>query len=119
MKNIGPAAAFAMMLGACAFPKTLPVEQMPAAESDTCPKQLPVYRVQPPYPREALDARQDGWVLVEFDLPPDGVPRNPRVFLSSPPGIFDEVAVKATGKTRYRRGSNYKGCLADFVFTMR
>ena len=113
------AVVMGVLAGACAFPKTLPVDGLPAAVSDTCPKLSPWRRVTPKYPRTALDARQDGWVLVEFDLPPHGVPTNPRLFASSPPEVFDEVAVAAITKFRYPTGRDYKGCLADFVFTMR
>ena len=113
------AAASALVLGACAFPRTLPVEARLAADSATCPKLRPVHRITPRYPRAALDARQDGWVLVEFDLLANGVPDNVRVFLSSPPGIFDEAATRAVAKFRYSAGPGYKGCLADVVFTMR
>ena len=112
-------AAGALALGACAFPAPLPVAAMPEAETPTCPRLWPTQRVKPPYPRDALDARQDGWVLVEFDLPPDGVPRNLRVFRASPPGIFDEAAVKAVRNFRYPTGDDFKGCLADLVFKMR
>ena len=113
------AAASALVLGACAFPQTLPVDPRPAAESATCPKLRPVYRVTAGYPRPAIDARQDGWVVVEFDLLANGVPDNVRVFLSSPPGIFDEAATRAVSKFRYPTGREYKGCLAEVVFTMR
>ena len=113
------AAASALVLGACALPQALPVEARPAADSATCPKLRPVQRIHPRYPRPALDARQDGWVLVEFDLLPNGVPENVRVFLSSPPDIFDEAAMRAVAKFRYSPGTGYKGCLADVVFTMR
>jgi TonB family protein len=112
-------AAAALALGACALPARLPVEAMPAAESDTCPRLRPVQRVWPRYPRAALDAHQDGWVLVEFDLPRDGVPRNVRIFLSSPPDIFDEASMRAVAKFRYPTGNDYRNCLADVVFTMR
>ena len=112
-------AAWAVVLAACALPEQLPVQAMPAPDSATCPRVRPVSRVRPVYPRHALDARQDGWVLVEFDLPGDGVPLNPRIFLSSPPGLFDESALRAVAKFRYPMGANFKGCLADLIFTMR
>jgi len=113
------AAASALALGACALPQALPVEARPAADSATCPKLRPVHHIAPRYPRPALDARQDGWVLVEFDVLPSGLPDNVRVFLSSPPDIFDEAATRAVAKFRYPAGMEYKGCLADVVFTMR
>jgi protein TonB len=113
------AAATALALGACALPEAVPVQARPAADSATCPQLRPVHRPPPRYPRHALDARQDGWVLVEFDLLANGVPENVRVFLSSPPEVFDEAATRAVSKFRYPMGMQYKGCLADVVFTMR
>ena len=112
-------AALALILDGCAVPEPLPVQAMPAADSATCPRLRPLSRVYPYYPKHALAVRQGGWVLVEFDLPGNGVPENVRVFLASPPDVFDEVAVRAVAKFRYRSGMSYKGCLADIVFTMK
>ncbi len=72
----------------------------------------PVYRseddavpiVSPPlrYPQQAVIKNIEGWVKVEFIITPAGTVRTPRVFESSPPGVFDKEAVRAILKWRFK-----------------
>lgn len=63
---------------------------------------LPLVKVQPNYPRNALARGIEGYVIVEFDLATDGSVRNPRVIESYPSSIFDHAALKAVMKFRYK-----------------
>lgn len=42
-----------------------------------------------------------GWVVLEFDIDPQGAVKNPRVVRSEPPGVFDSIALATIVKWRY------------------
>ena len=63
---------------------------------------LPIVKVAPIYPVEALSKGQEGWVLVEFAVDKNGVPSNLKVVDSSPEGVFDRAAMKAASQFRYK-----------------
>ena len=63
---------------------------------------LPIVRVAPQYPRRALINDVEGWVVVEFTVTPQGTVTNPRVVSEDPEGVFDEVAINAVLKFRYK-----------------
>jgi TonB family protein len=62
---------------------------------------LPVTKVQPQYPRYALQKGLEGWVIVEFTVNKEGTPINVEVVDSSPKNIFDDSAIDAAKKFRY------------------
>lgn len=102
----------------CALPAQLPVEPIPPGSQDNlCPAEM--FRGEPRYPREALNAAQSGWVIAEFDVLPDGTTTNPKVFAASPRGIFEDAALRAVQRTRYRAGPPQQGCRLEFKFEMR
>jgi TonB family protein len=53
------------------------------------------------YPQRALEAGQQGYVIVEFMLAADGRAGNPRVVESSPPQVFDAAALQAVRRGRF------------------
>jgi protein TonB len=57
--------------------------------------------VQPKYPREALLDRQEGWVVVDFTISPDGVPQELKVRESQPRRIFDRAALDCVQQWRF------------------
>ena len=63
---------------------------------------LPIYRVPPQYPRKALFDRVEGWVVVEFTIGTQGEVKNPRVVKSEPSGIFDQAALDAVKRFRFK-----------------
>ena len=63
---------------------------------------VPLTRQDPIYPPDALEEGIEGWVLLEFDILPNGKVENPRVIDSSPEGLFDEAALEAI------KGNTYK-----------
>ena len=58
-------------------------------------------RVQPVYPPRPLAMNLEGWVLVQFDVEPDGSVSNPSVVESSH-AAFEKAAIDAVLKFRYK-----------------
>jgi protein TonB len=63
---------------------------------------VPLVRIQPMYPRAALQQRIEGWVLLKFTISVTGAVKNARVIDSKPPNIFDRAAVQAISKWKYK-----------------
>lgn len=70
----------------------------PGAEGDI----IPIVRIEPQFPREALLKGINGWVEVEFTIEPDGSVSNPKVVDSQPPRIFDRNALRAIYKWKFK-----------------
>ena len=70
----------------------------PAAEGDV----IPIVRIDPQWPREALLNGQDGWVLVEFTILKDGSVAAPRIIESEPRRLFDRNALRAILKWKFK-----------------
>lgn len=62
-----------------------------------------MYSINAIYPRAALSVKQDGWVLLKYDVSGGGVPFNITVQDSSPPGVFDQASLDALAQWRYAR----------------
>ncbi|MEM9624103.1 MAG: energy transducer TonB [Pseudomonadota bacterium] len=63
---------------------------------------IPVVRVAPTYPRRAKQARIQGWVTMEVLIKPDGTVSNAKVMDSDPPRLFDEAAIVAMQRWKFR-----------------
>lgn len=63
---------------------------------------LPIVKVAPVYPRRAQTRGIEGFVLLEFVVTAAGSVRDPVVIESSPPGIFDNAAMQAALKFKYK-----------------
>ncbi|MEZ5560518.1 MAG: energy transducer TonB [Pseudomonadales bacterium] len=63
---------------------------------------LPIVKVAPVYPRRAQTRGIEGFVLLEFTVTKTGAVENPVVIESSPPGIFDNAAINAALKFKYK-----------------
>lgn len=78
---------------------------------------LPIVKVAPQYPRRALSRGMAGWVIVEFIVTAQGTVRDPFVVsncgyipnmrdpgecVDSPNTVFDNSAVKAAAKFKYK-----------------
>lgn len=70
----------------------------PGADGDV----IPIVRIEPQFPREALVNGISGWVEVEFTIEPDGSVSKPRVVASDPPRIFDRNAIRAIYKWKFK-----------------
>ena len=63
---------------------------------------IPVVRIAPAYPRRAKQARIEGWVTMEVVIRPDGSVSDAKVLESDPPRLFDEAAVAAMQRWKFR-----------------
>lgn len=70
------------------------------APSDT--GHIPLVRVQPMYPPSAAEQRIEGWVRIEFTISETGSVRRPRVIGAHPSSIFNEAAIRAIRKWKYK-----------------
>ncbi|HSG66268.1 MAG TPA: energy transducer TonB [Gammaproteobacteria bacterium] len=70
----------------------------PAAEGDV----IPIVRIDPQWPREALLEGKEGWVRVEFTILADGSVTDPEVLESEPPRLFDRNALRAILRWKFK-----------------
>lgn len=63
---------------------------------------LPIVKVQAAYPRRALQRGIQGYVVVEFTVTKQGTVRDPRVVEAEPEQIFDQAAMDAVLKFKYK-----------------
>ncbi len=63
---------------------------------------VPLVRVPPEYPPGAARRRLGGWVHLEFTVTATGTVTDVRVIDASPPGVFDDAAVRAARRFKYR-----------------
>ena len=103
-------------------PVRLPVEPFPGLVNlPTCPdvRGSALSALGPDYPRGALRIRQEGWVIVEFDITTDGLTSNARVLAASPLGVFEESALGAIAQWKYRPNEPRVGCRTDVRYTIK
>jgi TonB family protein len=62
---------------------------------------IPFSTRKPSVPELAWRNKISGWVLVAFNLTPEGETRNVRVLDASPRGVFEEKVLSAVGDWRY------------------
>jgi protein TonB len=55
----------------------------------------------PLFPIVAIQQKQEGWALTQYNVNPDGSVTNVKVVDASPKDIFDIVAIKAASTFRY------------------
>lgn len=70
----------------------------PAAEGDV----IPIVRIAPQYPREALVQGIQGWVRVEFTINEDGTVSNPTVIDAEPRRTFNRAALRAILRWKFK-----------------
>lgn len=75
------------------------VDQAPSSPPPSCYQ--PIKRVPPTYPATAAEAGIEGRVLLEGTLTRNGRITDVRVVESEPPGVFDEVSVRAFRQWEY------------------
>ncbi|QTH63039.1 energy transducer TonB [Psychrosphaera ytuae] len=63
---------------------------------------LPIVKVQPVYPRRALQRGIEGYVIVEFTVDRTGAVKDPMVIEAEPQGLFDRAAMDAALKFKYK-----------------
>ncbi|WP_417451613.1 TonB family protein [Kordiimonas sp.] len=65
-------------------------------------ERIPLVRVQPQYPRRALERGIEGSVVVEFTVTRDGTVAGAHVIEAEPKGMFDREALSAIAKFKYK-----------------
>jgi protein TonB len=70
----------------------------PSAEGDV----IPIVRIEPQFPREALIEGISGWVEIEFTIEPDGSVSDPKITGSQPRRMFDRNAIRAIYKWKFK-----------------
>jgi len=78
--------------------------ELPPLADFAGPKPTPIERPQPAYPSLAESAGIEGKVRVRFDVREDGSVANVRVIESTPPLLFDAVALYAVSSWKYEPG---------------
>lgn len=63
---------------------------------------IPLVRLSPQYPRKAARAGISGWVKLRIEVNPDGSVRRAKVIDSDPRGLFEEAAVVAARRGKFR-----------------
>jgi protein TonB len=63
---------------------------------------LPIVKVAPVYPRRAIERGIEGYVIVEFTVTKTGAIKNPRIVEANPPTIFNNAALAAALKFKYK-----------------
>lgn len=86
-------------------PSDVPLEiaggpSMAVAPSDT--DVIPLVRVNPQYPIQAMERGIEGWVEVRFTISATGAVRNPEIIASEPGSIFNRAAIEAIRKWKYK-----------------
>lgn len=69
-----------------------------AADGDV----VPIVRISPQYPRQALLNGQEGWVHLEFTITKDGRVMDAVVVDSEPRGVFERAALQAIIRWKFR-----------------
>jgi len=63
---------------------------------------LPIVKVQPVYPRKALQRGISGYVIVEFTVTKNGSVKDVVVVEAEPEGMFNRAAIRAAQKFKYK-----------------
>jgi protein TonB len=63
---------------------------------------LPIVKVAPVYPRRALQRGIEGYVIVEFTVDKTGAVKDPAVVEAKPEGLFNQAAIDAALKFKYK-----------------
>lgn len=63
---------------------------------------LPIVKVAPQYPRTAAQRGIEGYVVLEFTVTELGTVSEPKVIEADPPAIFDQAAIQAALKFKYK-----------------
>lgn len=87
--------------GAIDMPKVNPVSQETRGV-DNSSDALPIIQVSPQYPIPAAQEGKEGYVLLEFDISASGSVENIKVIQAKPKRIFNQAAIDALKKWKYK-----------------
>ena len=80
---------------------------------------IPFNTRQPNVPDVAWQNKITGWVLVAFNVTPDGKTRNIRVLDAKPRGVFEEKVIAAVEDWTYRVNFSGKAAAGNIVLTQK
>ena len=80
---------------------------------------IPFNTRQPNVPDVAWQNKISGWVLVAFNVTPDGNTRNIRVLDAKPRGVFEEKVVAAVDDWTYRVTFSGEAAAGNIVLTQK
>ena len=83
------------------MPKVIPVSQETRGVNDSSDA-LPIIQVSPQYPILAAQEGKEGYVLLEFDISASGSVENIKVIQAKPKRIFNQAAINALKKWKYK-----------------
>mgnify|MGYP001817523305 CR=1 FL=1 len=63
---------------------------------------IPIFKIEPKYPRDAARKRIEGWVKLEFTITESGTVSDPAVVDSRPRRTFDRSAIQSIRKWRFK-----------------
>lgn len=63
---------------------------------------MPLYRVDPNYPAKARKRRAEGFVIIKFNIDPQGKPVDLEIIDANPKRLFEQEAIKALKQWRYQ-----------------
>ena len=63
---------------------------------------IPIVRINPQYPRDALMAGTEGFVEIEFTIMENGTVANAEVIRSEPRRIFNRAALRAIYRWKFK-----------------
>ncbi|QIA65343.1 TonB family protein [Vibrio astriarenae] len=63
---------------------------------------MPLYRVEPRYPPNALRRKLEGYVVMKFTIDPIGKPTDIEVVEANPPRVFEREAMRALRSWKYQ-----------------
>ena len=63
---------------------------------------IPIFKIEPQYPRKAARSRIEGWVKLEFTITESGTVSDPVVVDSKPRRTFDRSAIQSIRKWRFQ-----------------
>ena len=72
------------------------------SESNGTAASTPYYKIKPKYPKVALIAGTEGWILLEVDITPEGSVENVRIIDGEQRNLFGSEARRAVEQWKYR-----------------
>jgi len=63
---------------------------------------IPIFRINPNYPRQAALRQIEGFVILQFDITMSGETDNISILQASPPQIFNSSAIQALKRWKYK-----------------
>lgn len=80
------------------------------------PQPVPRVRLNPPYPMEAKKRWEEGCVVLQFTVRPDGKTDNFTILESNPRGLFEKSVIAAVYQWQYDRSKESRTVVEAFKF---